>query len=89
MDIQEHLETSIKTFKSLLDKGSKEVEVYDLTIEFYKDLIEDETKHLDLIPLLKEKLNECEIKRKLKLSSLDNFYFDLDLYKKELKQLKQ
>ena len=89
MDIKEHLESSIKTFKSLIDKGSKDLEVYELTIEFYKDLIEDETKHLDLIPLLKEKLNEYEIKRKLKLRSLNNFYFDLDLYKKELKQLKQ
>lgn len=89
MDIKEHLERSIKTFQILIDKDKKKVKLYDLTIEFYKDLIEDETKHLEIIPLLKEKLNEYEIKRTLKLSVLDNNYFDLDLYKKELKQLKQ
>jgi hypothetical protein len=52
-------------------------------------MIEDETKRVHLIPLLKDKLKEFEVQRKNKAESLDNFHFDLDLYKKELKQLKQ
>tara|TARA_R100000656_G_C3933731_1_gene125395 strand:- start:698 stop:967 length:270 start_codon:yes stop_codon:yes gene_type:complete len=89
MDIQEHLEKNIKAFQSLIDQFTKELEVYDLTIRFYKDMIEDETKRVHLIPLLKDKLKEFEVQRKNKAESLDNFHFDLDLYKKELKQLKQ
>jgi hypothetical protein len=89
MDIQEHLEKNIKAFQSLIDQFAKELEVYDLTIIFYKDMIEDETKRVHLIPLLKDKLKEFEVQRKNKAESLDNFHFDLDLYKKELKQLKQ
>jgi len=87
MDIQEHLEKNIKSFQSLIDQFAKELEIYDLTIRFYKDMIEDETKRVHLIPLLKDKLKEFEVQRKNKAESLDNFHFDLDLYKKELKQL--
>ena len=89
MDIQEHLEKNISAFKSLIQQFSKELEVYDLTIEFYKDMIEDKNKPIHLIPLLKDKLKEFEVQRKNKAESLENFYFDLDLYKKELEQLKQ
>ena len=89
MDIKEHLEKNISAFKSLIEQFSKELEVYDLTIEFYKDMIEDKNKPIHLIPLLKDKLKEFEVQRKNKADSLENFYFDLDLYKKELKQLKQ
>ena len=87
MEIQEHIEKNIKAFKSLIQQFSKELEVYDLTIEFYKDMIDDKNKPIHLIPLLKDKLKEFEVQRKNKAESLDNFHFDLDLYKKELKQL--